>query len=313
MATPLIDRTDKARLDRQKKADGFALGPAERARLSVKSSVSSQGPSGPFSFGGASRARSRCPPRDRFLFGSRAPAGRHGDGQARRRRHGGRRHRDRSAAALARSTPSSSASASSARWPRLRPSGRSAPSRRASRRSSSSHRTRSSCRHSRAADPTSAPRRRGQRPRLRASRRLHRPRRAGGAESRCRRGRADAGDARLSRRGRGGADRGRAQGADARSGGRGGRAPRAEYNQLRAQQGVVAAASRGVTASIGAQRAGWQQIGFNVGDAAASYASGTKILTIFAQQAGRQPARSGCWPDNPRASSASSGGRGCRC
>jgi hypothetical protein len=42
-----------------------------------------------------------------------------------------------------------------------------------------------------------------------------------------------------------------------------------------------------VTTSLGAQRAGWQQLGMNVGDVGASVASGGRIMTIFAQQAGQ--------------------------
>lgn len=49
----------------------------------------------------------------------------------------------------------------------------------------------------------------------------------------------------------------------------------------------ASAASNELTRNVGLQRAGWQQVGFQVQDVFASYASGSRLSVIFAQQSGQ--------------------------
>jgi hypothetical protein len=61
----------------------------------------------------------------------------------------------------------------------------------------------------------------------------------------------------------------------------------AEYNQLRGTTVGAANAGRQITVSAGAQRAGMQQLSFQLGDSVTQWAGGTRAMTIFAQQAGQ--------------------------
>lgn len=60
-------------------------------------------------------------------------------------------------------------------------------------------------------------------------------------------------------------------------------------SQARAAQGAKQASGAvdQLTKNVGLQRAGWQQVGFQVQDVFASYASGSRLSVIFAQQSGQ--------------------------
>lgn len=56
---------------------------------------------------------------------------------------------------------------------------------------------------------------------------------------------------------------------------------------LRSRMTAATTASGGIVTSAGSQRAGFQQLSFQIGDIATQYGSGTKAMTIFAQQSGQ--------------------------